>query len=70
MFCPHMLRRLYADILKNMPTKSKFIARVDLSPKQKKYYKYILTGNFEPLNPKGGGRACSMINIMMDLKKC
>ncbi|KAL1137604.1 hypothetical protein AAG570_009300 [Ranatra chinensis] len=49
---PHMLRRLKADVLKNMPTKSEFIVRVELSPMQKKYYKYILTRNFEALNPK------------------
>lgn len=65
-----MLRRLKADVLKNMPTKSEFIVRVELSPLQKKYYKYILTRNYEALNPKGGGGACSLINIMMDLKKC
>jgi chromodomain-helicase-DNA-binding protein 4 len=71
MLGPHMLRRLKADVLKNMPTKSEFIVRVELSPMQKKYYKYILTKNFEALNSKGGGgNACSMLNIMMDLKKC
>lgn len=37
---------------------------------QKKYYKYILTRNFEALNPKGGGQQVSLLNIMMDLKKC
>ncbi|CAF4402983.1 unnamed protein product, partial [Rotaria magnacalcarata] len=39
----HMLRRLKADVLKNMPTKSEFIVRVELSPVQKKYYRAILT---------------------------
>lgn len=67
---PHMLRRLKADVLKNMPSKSEFIVRVELSPLQKKYYKYILTRNFEALNPKGGGQSVSLLNIMMDLKKC
>jgi len=70
MLGPHMLRRLKADVLKNMPTKSEFIVRVELSPMQKKYYKYILTRNFEALNPKGGGQSVSLLNIMMDLKKC
>lgn len=37
---------------------------------QKKYYKYILTRNFEALNAKGGGQQVSLLNIMMDLKKC
>lgn len=40
----------------NMPTKSEFIIRVELSPLQKKYYKYILTRNFEALNSRGGGQ--------------
>ncbi|XP_031349384.1 chromodomain-helicase-DNA-binding protein Mi-2 homolog isoform X2 [Photinus pyralis] len=66
---PHMLRRLKADVL-NMPSKSEFIVRVELSPMQKKFYKYILTRNYEALNPKGGGQSISLLNIMMDLKKC
>lgn len=70
MLGPHMLRRLKADVLKNMPTKSEFIVRVELSPMQKKYYKYILTRNYEALNPKSGGQAVSLLNVMMDLKKC
>lgn len=70
MLGPHMLRRMKADVLKNMPTKSEFIVRVELSQMQKKYYKYILTKNFEALNPKGGGQQMSLLNIMMDLKKC
>lgn len=66
---PHLLRRLKTDVLKNMPSKSEFIVRVELSPMQKKYYKYILTRNFDALNAKGGNQV-SLLNIMMDLKKC
>jgi SNF2 family DNA or RNA helicase len=32
---PHMLRRLKADVLTGMPTKSELIVRVELSPMQK-----------------------------------
>jgi chromodomain-helicase-DNA-binding protein 4 len=32
---PHMLRRLKADVLSGMPTKSELIVRVELSPMQK-----------------------------------
>lgn len=69
MLGPHLLRRLKADVLKGMPSKSEFIVRVELSPMQKKYYKYILTRNFSALNVKGGNQV-SLLNIMMDLKKC
>ncbi|KAJ4940377.1 hypothetical protein JOQ06_026684 [Pogonophryne albipinna] len=67
---PHMLRRLKADVFKNMPSKTELIVRVELSPMQKKYYKFILTRNFEALNSKSGGNQVSLLNIMMDLKKC
>ncbi|XP_039150322.1 chromodomain-helicase-DNA-binding protein Mi-2 homolog isoform X1 [Drosophila simulans] len=70
MLGPHMLRRLKTDVLKNMPSKSEFIVRVELSAMQKKFYKFILTKNYEALNSKSGGGSCSLINIMMDLKKC
>lgn len=39
-------------------------------PCYRKYYKFILTRNFEALNSKGGGNQVSLLNIMMDLKKC
>jgi len=69
---PHLLRRLKADVLKNMPSKSEFIIRVELSALQKKYYKYVLARNYEALNVKqgSGGNHTSLLNIMMDLKKC
>ncbi|KAI7684861.1 hypothetical protein SSS_03217 [Sarcoptes scabiei] len=67
---PHLLRRLKSDVLTGMPAKSEFIVRVDLAPLQKKYYKYILTRNFDALNSRGGGKQVSLLNIVMDLKKC
>lgn len=36
----------------------------------RKYYKYILTRNFEALNTRGSSTQVSLLNIMMDLKKC
>uniref|UniRef100_A0A8B9RK54 Chromodomain helicase DNA binding protein 4 n=1 Tax=Astyanax mexicanus TaxID=7994 RepID=A0A8B9RK54_ASTMX len=70
MLGPHMLRRLKADVFKHMPSKTELIVRVELSPMQKKYYKYILTRNFEALNTRGGGNQVSLLNVVMDLKKC
>merc|ERR1719410_250009 len=66
---PHMLRRMKSDVLKNMPSKSECIVRTNLAPAQKKVYKNILTRNFEALNSKGGAQV-SLLNIMMELKKC
>ncbi len=65
-----MLRRLKADVLTGMPSKSELIVRVELSPMQKKYYRNILTKNFEALSTKGGGTQMSLLNIIMELKKC
>ncbi|MGH0117828.1 UNVERIFIED_CONTAM: hypothetical protein FKN15_003859 [Acipenser sinensis] len=70
MLGPHMLRRLKADVFKNMPSKTELIVRVELSPMQKKYYKFILTRNFDALNTRGGGNQVSLLNVVMDLKKC
>uniref|UniRef100_A0A914C339 Uncharacterized protein n=1 Tax=Acrobeloides nanus TaxID=290746 RepID=A0A914C339_9BILA len=67
---PHMLRRLKADVLTGMPSKSELIVRVELTPMQKKYYRNILTRNFEALSVKGGRSMMSLINILMELKKC
>jgi chromodomain-helicase-DNA-binding protein 4 len=70
MLGPHMLRRLKADVLTGMPSKSELIVRVELSPMQKKYYRNILTRNFEALSVKSGGTQISLVNIIMELKKC
>ena len=68
MLGPHMLRRMKADVLKSMPSKSEFIVRTNLAPIQKKYYKSILTRNFDALRAKSGA-SCSLLNVMMELKK-
>jgi len=41
----HLLRRLKADVLKNIPSKSEFIVRVELSPIQK-YVSHLLNVSF------------------------
>lgn len=67
---PHMLRRLKADVLTGIPSKSELIVRVELSAMQKKYYRNILTKNFEALSVKNGKSQMSLLNIIMELKKC
>ena len=65
---PHMLRRLKADVLKSIPAKSEFIVRTNLAPMQKKFYKNVLTHNFESLKARSGAHT-SLLNVMMELKK-
>ncbi|KAK0409561.1 hypothetical protein QR680_004620 [Steinernema hermaphroditum] len=67
---PHMLRRLKADVLTGMPSKSELIVRIDLSPLQKTYYKALLTRNYAALSTKSGGTQSSLHNLIMELKKC
>jgi chromodomain-helicase-DNA-binding protein 4 len=65
---PHMLRRMKADVLKNIPAKSEFIVRTNLAAMQKKFYRNILAHNFEALRAKSGAQT-SLLNVMMELKK-
>ncbi|ORY35802.1 putative Chromodomain helicase [Naematelia encephala] len=63
-----MLRRLKKDVVKEMPTKSERILRVEMSAMQTHYYKNILTKNFAVLS-KGGTQQVSLMNVAMELKK-
>jgi SNF2 family DNA or RNA helicase len=47
---PHLLRRVIKDVEKSLPPKNERILRVDMTPLQKQYYKWILTRNFKELN--------------------
>ncbi|KAK9818901.1 hypothetical protein WJX74_010226 [Apatococcus lobatus] len=66
---PHLLRRMKADVLKQLPPKLEQIVRVELSPVQKDCYRAILTRNYPQL---AGGikERLSLTNVMMDLRKC
>lgn len=52
---PHLLRRVIKDVEKSLPPKNERILRVEMTPLQKQYYKWILQRNFKELN-KGEGR--------------
>ena len=45
-----MLRRVIKDVEKSLPPKNERILRVEMSPLQRQYYKWILTRNFKELN--------------------
>ena len=47
---PHLLRRVIKDVEKSLPPKNERILRVDMTPLQKQFYKWILGRNFRELN--------------------
>ncbi|WVZ82247.1 hypothetical protein U9M48_029533 [Paspalum notatum var. saurae] len=65
---PHLLRRFKKDVMKELPPKKELILRVELTSKQKEYYKAILTKNYEVLARRNGGQI-SLINVVMELRK-
>ncbi|XP_021751483.1 protein CHROMATIN REMODELING 5-like [Chenopodium quinoa] len=67
---PHILRRVIKDVEKSLPPKIERILRVEMSPLQKQYYKWILERNFHDLNKGVKGNQVSLLNIVVELKKC
>ncbi|XP_024529944.1 protein CHROMATIN REMODELING 5 isoform X2 [Selaginella moellendorffii] len=67
---PHLLRRVIKDVEKSLPPKIERILRVEMSPLQKQYYKWILERNFSDLNKGVRGNQVSLLNIVVELKKC
>ena len=47
---PHLLRRVIKDVERSLPPKRECILRVEMTPLQKQYYKYILSRNYRELN--------------------
>ncbi|KAJ0029973.1 hypothetical protein Pint_12488 [Pistacia integerrima] len=68
MLAPHLLRRVKKDVMKDLPPKKELILRIELSSKQKEYYKAILTRNYQILTRRGGAQI-SLINVVMELRK-
>lgn len=67
---PHILRRVIKDVERSLPPKIERILRVEMSPLQKQYYKWILERNFQDLNKGVRGNQVSLLNIVVELKKC
>lgn len=51
---PYLLRRVKKDVEKSLPGKTEQILRVDMTAKQKQYYRWILTRNFKALSKEKG----------------
>lgn len=71
MLKPYLLRRVKEDVEKSLPPKEETILEVTLTPVQKKYYKAIYEKNtaflFKGAKPSN---APSLMNVMMELRKC
>jgi chromodomain-helicase-DNA-binding protein 7 len=68
---PYLLRRMKEHVEKSIAPKEETIIEVELTTIQKKYYRAIYEKNFTFLN-KGtkGNNVPSLLNIMMELRKC
>ena len=64
---PYIIRRMKKDVEKSLPPKVEQILRVDMSVRQKKIYKLVLTRNYEALSKSKS--QVSLMNIMMQLRK-
>ncbi len=68
---PYLLRRVKEDVEKSLPPKEETVIEVTLTPIQKRYYKAIYERNtsflFKGSKPSN---APSLMNIMMELRKC
>lgn len=51
------------DVMKELPPKKELILRVELSSKQKEYYKAILTRNYQILTRRGGAQVRLHVSI-------
>ncbi|PIN02471.1 DNA helicase [Handroanthus impetiginosus] len=68
MLTPHFLRRVKKDVMVELPSKKELILHVELSGKQKEYYRAILTLNYEILCHRAGAQI-SLSNVLMELRK-
>jgi chromodomain-helicase-DNA-binding protein 1 len=60
---PHLLRRVIKDVEKSLPPKNERILRLEMTPLQRQYYKWILQRNFKELNKgarRGAQRAAAL----------
>jgi len=64
---PYIIRRMKKDVEKSMPPKVEQILRVEMTVRQKKIYKLVLTRNYDALSK--GKNQVTLTNIMMQLRK-
>ena len=69
---PFILRRTKKVVEKELPAKIERILRVPMSQRQKQIYQWLLARNYTELtkSTSGGTFSGSLINVVMELKKC
>ena len=67
---PFLLRRMKRDVETSLPSKTEQILRVDMAAAQRTLYKYIITRNYVALSKARGGDKATLLNVVMELKKC
>ncbi|KAF7458439.1 SWI2/SNF2 ISWI-like (AT hook) [Cryptosporidium felis] len=65
---PFMLRRLKADVERELPPKRELYVYIGLSKLQKKIYSELLTRNLDVLNSSNSNKT-QMLNLLMQLRK-
>ena len=65
---PFLLRRLKAEVEKNLPPKKEMILKVGMSDMQREYYKKALQKDIAVVN--SGGDRSRLLNMVMQLRKC
>ena len=66
---PFMIRRVKADVEKDLPPKREIKLFIGLSAMQKEWYKRVLTKDIAALNALGGPDKTRLLNVLMQLRK-
>eukprot|EP00937_MAST-01D_sp_MAST-1D-sp2_P005591 g5591.t1 len=66
---PFLLRRLKADVAKDLPPKIETMLHIGLTKMQKFWYTKVLTKDATALNALGGPDRVRLLNILMQLRK-
>jgi chromodomain-helicase-DNA-binding protein 4 len=56
--------------MKELPPKKELILRVELTAKQKEYYRAILTKNYEVLARRTGGQVTAPFDFLVNADMC
>ena len=64
-----MLRRIKADVEKNLPPKTESKLYIRITPMQRDWYKKVLSKDAGALNALGGPDRSRLLNVLMQLRK-